>query len=123
MTENVLESKGTKLKVGDDLLEIKKVHYDAQFGNQVSIYVAVPFKKGGVLMGWHDRFSLEDEGGKKFEQMGKGGLSIPDIGYWEDLMYGKPNNAVIGPPAKLIVEDWKIVRYRIPFEFKDLPLP
>jgi hypothetical protein len=40
-------------------------------------------------------------------------------------MYFSPpfNKKDVGPPAKLVFEDWIIHEHEIPFEFKDVPLP
>jgi hypothetical protein len=118
MTNNVLGSKGSKVKVGDDLLEITDAARPVQLGGEITIVLDVPEDKNGVDRNWSRRISLEDPDGKKFTLVGRG-----YFGRKKSFQFQNPENMEIGPPARLIAEDWKIVRYRIPFEFKNVPLP
>jgi hypothetical protein len=72
---------------------------------------------------WHERFHVEDAAGNKFQMNGRGTSS--DGRTYRISMYFSPpfNKKEVGPPAKLVFEDWIIHEHEIPFEFKDVPLP
>jgi hypothetical protein len=121
VSDKVLDSKGTKCKVGGDTLEIVRAEQDE--GGGVDINIAIPPDRNGVEMHhWNKRVHLEDDKGNRFESSG-GGHSISGEMREVIVHYRAPKDSKLGPPTKLIIEDWVILDHRVPFAFKDVPLP
>ena len=121
VTSKVLESGGTSFRAGTDSLHIKQVRN--QGGGSIEVEIQVPREEGGSYREWHERFSLEDEAGNKFQMNGRGSSS--NGREYSISMYFSPpfNKNNVGAPAKLVFEDWVIHEHAIPFEFRDVPLP
>lgn len=72
------------------------------------------------------RLELVDEKGNKYRNYGpninnaNGGLSMT-VQFGPDDRRGRP--AKIGPPAKLVFNEWLSVTHEVTFEFRDIPLP
>lgn len=117
----VLEAGGTSFKAGTDSLQILRVNN--QGGGSVEVEILVPREESGNAREWHERFHLEDEGGNRFQMNGRGTSS--DGRTYRISMYFSPpfNNKKVGPPARLVFEDWVIHDHAVPFEFRDVPLP
>jgi hypothetical protein len=120
ITEKVLSSAGTKFQIGGSTLEIIRSELDED-GNY-SIQLSVPPDRRGIDLRWHDRVRIEDATGNKYESNGHG-TSSSDHKKEISFHYAQSNDPRVGLPSKLIIEDWVIVQYSIPFEFKDVPLP
>jgi len=121
VTTKVLESAGTKFRAGSDGLEITRV--DNQGGGSLSVEIAVPQHDGNRNIQWYERFHVEDDAGNKFQSHGSGSRST-GTQWWISIYCGPPfNKKNVGPPTKLVFEDWVIHDHEIPFEFKDVPLP
>ena len=85
--------------------------------------IQVPRDESDPYREWHERFSVEDEAGNKFQLNGRGSSSNGRE-YSISMYFSQPfNKKNVGPPAKLIFEDWVVHEHSIPFEFKDVPLP
>jgi hypothetical protein len=121
VTSKVLESGGTSFRAGSDSLHIKQVRN--QGGGSIEVEIQVPREENGSYREWHERFSVEDEAGNKFQMNGRGSSS--NGREYSISMYFSPpfNKNNLGAPAKLVFEDWVIHDHAIPFEFRDVPLP
>ena len=120
VTDKVLESKGAKCRVGNGTLMIKESEIDEKGDYQITI--ALPADQDGIRLLWHDRIFLEDAIGNKYKPHS---TTTTCSGNDQEVSYsyGQPKDPKVGPPSKLIIEDWVILRHSIPFEFKDVPLP
>jgi hypothetical protein len=118
--KNFLELKGTIVQIGNIDLAISEACQDEDGSTKLNIRVY----KGDLLAYWPNRIQLEDVKGNRYE-LKKTTLDSLD-GRFQTTMFfefAKPEIASVGPPVKLIVEDWTIVRHSIPFVFRDVPLP
>jgi hypothetical protein len=120
VTEDFVKSKGTKFKLSGDTLEISRAEQDKDGGADLQIEVPPP--ENGVRWMWHQRVRLEDGKGNRYESNGSGNSSSGGR-HWIHVSYGKPRDAKVGPPTRVVMEDWVILHHAIPFEFKDVPLP
>ncbi len=120
VTESFLQSQGTKCQIGDYLLQITRAEKDAN-GN-IDVAVAVPKDRTGERHYWRDRIHLEDAKGNRYVATGHGS-STRGGRHEVSLSYNESKNGKVGPPTKLLIEDWTILHHAIPFEFKDMPLP
>jgi len=119
VTNKILQSVGTKFVAGTDGLEITRV--TNQGGGSVEVEISVPRQQNSDER-WYDRFELEDDAGNRFQSQGSGSRS-DGRGYWISKYFGSPFNKKVGPPTKLILDQWIIHEFNIPFEFRDLPMP
>jgi hypothetical protein len=119
-TEKFLESKGTTARIGNDNLEIL-VASQSEKGDYFNLEIRVP-KQEDFSLHWHDRIHLEDAKGHRLKSTSRGYGNVGEK-YWVDFGYPKPDDPDVGPPVKVVIEDWTIVRHPIPFAFKDVPLP
>jgi hypothetical protein len=120
VTKNVLESKGTKFDIAGDTLEItdavqlKAGHY--------YVSIAVPPELDERQAHWFERVQLEDVNGIRYESRSLGtstGGTKKEINF----LYDQSANPKLGPPCRLVFEDWVVLHYAIPFGFTDVPLP
>jgi hypothetical protein len=117
----VTEAAGTTFRAGNETLTITRVNN--QGGNSIEVSIRVPYRQDGRQPEWHERFRLEDDAGNKYQENGRGSSSN-GVEYTISMYYAPPfNNKKVGPPAKLIFEDWVVHEHAIPFEFRDVPLP
>ena len=121
VTTKVLDSAGTTFRAGTETIKITRVI--TQGGANFQVELLVPYEQGNGPREWHERFHVEDDAGNKFQMNGRGTSS--NGREYHISMYFAPlfNKKDVGPPTKLIFEDWIVHDYAIPFEFKDLPLP
>jgi hypothetical protein len=121
VSAKVLEAGGTSFRAGTDSLTIKQVRNPG--GGSIEVEIQVPRQENDPYREWHERFQLEDEAGNKFQMNGRGTSSNGQM-YWISMYFSPPfNKNNVGPPAKLIFEDWVVHDHAIPFEFRDVPLP
>jgi hypothetical protein len=118
VTENILAAQGAKCKVGSDSITIKRVK---QKEEDLEIEIAHPPEPEDADFCWRYRIHVEDANGKRFEA---------DYTKWStgdepsvSFTYNKSANSKLGPPKKLIVDDWTVLQHLVHFEFKDVPLP
>jgi hypothetical protein len=95
-----------------------------QGGGSIEIEVLVPRQDDGNRhQEWTDRFKVEDEAGNRFQKNGHGS-SYNGREYRINMYFAPPfNKKNVGPPARLIFEEWVVHDHAIPFEFRDVPLP
>jgi hypothetical protein len=121
VTAKVTEAVGTTFKAGSETLSITEV--TNQGGNNVMVSVRVPYDQTQPQREWHERFHLEDDAGNKFQMNGRG-TSSNGREYTISMYFAPPfNKQKVGPPTKLVFEDWVVHDHAIPFEFRDVPLP
>lgn len=120
LTENILKAKGAKCRTRQGSLEITKV--EKRDNGKLEILITAPAGREGVSWHWFDRIRLEDSKGNLYQRFSQEstGASPNEVIV---LRYHAPKDHNMGPPSKLFVEDWTILQYAIPFEFKDVPLP
>ncbi len=117
----VTEAGGTTFRAGSESLAITGVQN--QGGNNIEVSIRVPYDQTQPQREWHERFHVEDDAGNKYQMNGRGSSS--NGREYSISMYFSPpfNNKKVGPPTKLIFEDWVVHDHAIPFEFRDVPLP
>jgi hypothetical protein len=123
ITNKLADSTGTSFRAGTDSLQITRI--GNQGGGSIEVQILVPFNNGANNDSWHQRFHVEDDEGNRFQDHGRGSSS-DGRQQWISLYYGPPfnnNKKKVGPPTKLIFEDWIVHDHLIPFEFKDVKLP
>ncbi|HEX3148280.1 MAG TPA: hypothetical protein VHR66_09350 [Gemmataceae bacterium] len=123
VSAKIMDAGGKSIKAGDESLLITQVMN--QGGNNIEVSIQVPYdqRNGGTQREWHDRFHVEDDAGNKFQINGRG-TSSNGREYTISMYFAPPfNKKDVGPPTKLIFEDWIVHEYAIPFEFRDVPLP
>src|SRR5262249_45578732 len=103
VTEDFAKSKGTKFKLGDDSLVISRAEHDKNGSSHLEIEVPPP--EEGVRWRWHQRVRLEDANGNRYEANGSGNSSTGDH-HWIHVSYGKAKDAKIGPPTRVMMEEW-----------------
>jgi hypothetical protein len=120
VTEQFLASEGTAFRIGGDSLKITQAMRIVN--GDFYLRLAVPPRQNGVRWLWHERVHLEDARGNRYETCDRG-TSISGGQHEIQLNYAKAKDPKVGPPSKLIVEDWVTLHHPIPFEFKNIPLP
>jgi hypothetical protein len=123
VTNKVLESTGTSFRAGQESLQITRVQN--QGGGSLEVQILIPYERNrdwSQVEKWYQRFHVEDDSGNRFQDHGRGSSSNGNQ-YWISMYYGAPNGKAVGPPTKLVFEDWVVHDHAIPFEFKDVPLP
>jgi hypothetical protein len=116
------DAAGVTVRSGADSLVVTEVQN--QGGNNVMVSIRMPADhNGGQQREWHDRFRVEDDAGNVYQMNGRG-TSSDGKTYSIQMYYAPPfNKKNVGPPTKLIFEDWVVHDHAIPFEFRDVPLP
>ena len=120
VSEDLTQAVGKTVTLGSDALKVMECQADG--GGGLSVRFSAPLPQAGPSPHWHERVFLEDEAGVRFQQNGSG-TSQSGNEYSFSIEYGKPNNANVGPPKKLLIEDWITVVHPLAFSFKDVPLP
>ncbi len=123
VTEDVLNLEETEFPIGNELFKIKITSVDQTPGRYIA-QLAFPDSPTMATRSlpshfWGERIHLEDAEGNRL------GHNVrawnPGISCW--IEFSQPKDGTVGPPARLIVDDWTIVHHSIPFIFKDVPLP
>ena len=120
VSENFLASQGIKCQVGAAPIEIKGANRDET--GYCNINVGVPSKKDSIREFWRKRIHLEDAAGHRYETSG-GGYTQSGDSYDVSVHYQPSNDPKVGPPTKVIIEDWIHLHHAVPFEFREVPLP
>jgi hypothetical protein len=120
ITDKLGESKGTKFKVSGEDFEITRAEFDES--GQFNLEFSVPPNRLDRLSGWRERVRIEDVNGEACSPTGTGSRRS-GTEHTILFIFSPGRDVKVGPPCKLIVEDWVIVHHRIGFEFKDVPLP
>lgn len=123
VTNKLMEATGTSFRAGPDSLQITRVQN--QGGNSIEVQILIPHDRNGVWSDtekWYERLHVEDDAGHKYQDHGRGSSSN-GMQYWISIYCGPPNGKAVGPPTRLVFEDWVVHEHEIPFEFKDVPLP
>ena len=119
VTENLPESQGKEFRSGDDTLKIAGIQN--RDSGEIMMHIAVPPERGGIRPRWLQRFHVEDANGVRCRET----ISSPlQSGQEHYVVLGyKADDGKSGPPMKLVLDDWVVVQHRIPFEFREVPLP
>jgi hypothetical protein len=123
VTSKLTEATGTSFRAGQESLQITRVQN--QGGGSVEVQLLIPYDRTmdwSQVDKWYQRFHVEDDAGNRFQDHGRGSSSN-GTQYHISMYYGPPNGKAVGPPTRLIFEDWVVHDHAIPFEFKDVPLP
>jgi hypothetical protein len=121
VSNRVTEAGGTTFRAGAETLAITGIQN--QGGNNIEVSIRVPYDQSQPQREWHERFHVEDDAGNKYQMNGRG-TSSDGRTYNISMYFSAPfNNKKVGPPTKLIFEDWVVHDHAIPFEFRDVPLP
>jgi hypothetical protein len=120
VTNSIYDSKGTKFKIGGETLEITRA--EEADPDRFKLEIRVPSESHDLLKRWHKRIHVEDANGHRLSPSSFGSESSGNE-YRVDYTYHLSDDPMVGPPCKLIVEDWTMLEHLIPFEFKDVPLP
>jgi len=70
----------------------------------------------------HQRIELFDANGIKYISQGYNWENSSPSHVQATFMFGS-TGGTIGPPARLVYNDWVLMQHQIEFEFRDLPLP
>jgi hypothetical protein len=119
VSEKVADAAGQKFRIGGDTLEITSVDKN---DDSIRIEILVPEGHPQVRNRWDKRVYVEDDKGNRCEETGNGTREGGGR-YSIILVFAAKGRGKAGPPQKLIVEEWLIVRHRIPFQFRRVPLP
>jgi hypothetical protein len=115
------DAAGVTVRSGADSLVVTEVQN--QGGNNVMVSIRMTADNNGQQREWHDRFRVEDDAGNQYQMNGRG-TSSDGKTYSMQMYFAPPfNKKNVGPPTKLIFEDWVVHDHAIPFEFRDVPLP
>jgi hypothetical protein len=123
VTTKLMESTGTSFRAGQESLQITRI--ENQGGGSIQVQLQIPYDRNmdwSQVEKWYHRFHVEDDAGHRFQDHGRGSQSN-GMQYHISMYYGPPNGKAVGPPTKLIFEDWVVHDHEIPFEFRDVPLP
>jgi hypothetical protein len=129
--EKPLAVKKTKFKGGVSEIEIEDVTEANNWNNGKTYQVKMALKEETDLKG-HDyawqqslqyRLELLDEKGTKYLVWSNSLYNRGPRQAQGTIMFRPPDNVAIGPPVKLVYNQWVPMGHRIKFEFRDLPLP
>jgi|GEM_PF-5362126 len=117
--DNLATLQGTKRKISNSLFEVLEFR---QNGNESHLRIKLPRDQDHVDMRWPERIHLEDEKGNRYaaeESQHSSSNAVQEFGF----TYRQRGNARMGPPKRLVVDDWTILRHELKFQFTDVPLP
>jgi hypothetical protein len=117
--DNMATLQGTKRKIGNSLLEVLEFRHN---GNEAHLRIKLPRDQDNVDMRWPERIHLEDEKGNRYEaneEQHSSSNAIQEFGF----TYRQRRNAGMGPPKRLVVDDWTVQRHELKFHFTNVPLP
>ena len=120
VTETVAKSKGAAFRIGKDSLRV--THAETEKDGTFRLKVALPSTEGPVGRSWPDCIRVEDADGNAIKPTSFGTEQFGE-NYWLMLGYPPSGDPKVGPPLKLIVEDWVVRDVNVRFAFKDVPLP
>jgi hypothetical protein len=126
--DKVLQAKNQKLKSDSTELDIEEVKEITDGGRKrydVKFAVRNLRGEGGLDYNFYAsiryRLELQDARGTKYT-WGGGGWGGNETSVRGTFSFNHPGGEA-GPPARLVFYAWKTLYHRVPFEFRDLPLP
>jgi hypothetical protein len=125
--DNPRQAKAQKLKSDNTELDIEEFKEDGAGRQRYELKFAVRSLRSDPGNDYHfynsirHRFELQDAKGNKYNWSG-GGWGGNENSVRGTFSFSQPGGEV-GPPAKLIFYGWTTLYHRVPFEFRDLPLP
>jgi hypothetical protein len=128
VVDKVLQAKGQRLKSESAELEVEEVKENKDNGrNRYDVKFSVRNLRGdgGLDYNFYSsvryRMELQDAKGVKYS-WGGGGWGGNENAVRGTFSFNHPGGEA-GPPAKLVFYAWNTLYHRVPFEFRDLPLP
>jgi hypothetical protein len=127
VTDNILAAKGKKFKVGSSSFSIDDV---SKSGAQYQI--KIDYSDSGNenpydysrLQAIPQRMELQDDKGNKYSTyMRTMSYNSPSSATFQLGTNAQAKNSKLGPPAKLIFQQWIQMEHEVHFEFRNLPLP
>ena len=91
-----------------------------QGGSFGALLCAAPVERSARRASWPE---LLDEKGTKYLVWSNSLYNRGPRQAQGTIMFRPPDNVAIGPPVKLVYNQWVPMGHRIKFEFRDLPLP
>jgi len=126
--DKVLQAKNRQLKSEStelDIEEVKEVAVNGQKRYDVKFGVRNLRGAGGLDYNFYAsvRYRLELQDAKGFRyNWGGGGWGGNENSVRGTFSFNHPGGEV-GPPARIVFYGWNTLHHRVPFEFRDLPLP
>jgi hypothetical protein len=127
LADKVLTAKGKKVKEGSTNIVIHEAKETGK--KQYMIRLSMQEENAdpndySLANSIYQRLELQDAKGNKYSFYGSS-VSINGPGSVEMTLnfstQGAPGN--VGPAERLVFQAWTTLQYRLPFEFRDLPLP
>lgn len=128
VVEKILQAKGQRMKSDNTDLEIEEVKENKDGGGKrydVKFSVRNLRGDGGLDYNFYSsvryRVELQDAKGTKYS-WGGGGWGGNENSVRGTFTFNHPGGEA-GPPARFVFYGWNTLYHRVPFEFRDLPLP
>jgi hypothetical protein len=127
VTSDLLKAQGKKFTVGAATINIDSV---SKTGSQYQIKISYTETTSdnqwdySRIQAVPQRMELQDEKGNKITHYQRGTMyNSPTSAQFEFGTQAPAKNSKVGPPAKLVFQEWVQMEHEVPFEFKNLPLP
>lgn len=114
---------GTETEI--QIEEVKEINNKTQYSIKMSIRNNA--KNANQDYSWtnsvHQRLELFDAKGNKYASHGYNWENSSPANVTATFMYGNNGVATLGPPARLVYNQWTMMQHQVEFEFRNLPLP
>lgn len=121
----VKKKKFTGVEAEIQIEEVKEANNKTQYS--VRMTVRNQAKNANQDYNWNSyvqqRFELTDAKGNKYYSHGHNWEHSSTGSITATFMFGTNGQAGIGPPARLVYNQWIMMPHQIEFDFRDLPLP
>jgi hypothetical protein len=128
VTDNVLNAKGKKIKVGPATFNIDSINTTGNKQQEIKITYNEDSTDmnydWGRIQAVQQRLELQDAKGNKIpSRVQIYNYNPPNGAQLSIIAQPAGNNSKVGPPAKLLFQLWVQMEHEVAFEFHDLPLP
>jgi len=124
--DEILKVKNKKFTGNETEIQIDEVK-DNKTSFSIKMTVRNNAKNANQDYSWtnsvHQRLELLDAKGNKYYSHGYNWENSSPANVSATFMFGTNGNAALGPPARLVYNQWSMMQHQIEFEFRDLPLP
>lgn len=124
--DEILKVKNKKFTGNETEIQIDEVK-DNKTSFSIKMTVRNNAKNANQDYSWtnsvHQRLELVDAKGNKYHSHGYNWENSSPANISATFMFGTNGNAALGPPARLVYNQWSMMQHQIEFEFRDLPLP